>query len=63
MWSKPSARMQHALCVPYKAPLATAQRMTAWLDEDQQLCGRGGSENTGNFDRRSRTALSYQNFR
>lgn len=38
MWSKPSARMQHALCVPYKAPLATAQRMTAWLDEDQQLC-------------------------
>jgi hypothetical protein len=38
MWLKPSAHTQHALCVPYKAPLATAQRMTAWLDEDQQLC-------------------------
>ena len=38
MWLKPSAHTQHALCVPYKAPLAIAHRIIAWLDEDQQLC-------------------------
>ncbi len=37
MWLKPSAHTQHALCAPYKAPLAIAHRITAWLVENQQL--------------------------
>jgi len=38
MWLKPSAHTQHALCIPYKAPMVIAHRIPARLNEDQQMC-------------------------
>jgi hypothetical protein len=38
MWLKPSAHIQHALYVPYKALLVIAHRIPACLDGDEQPC-------------------------